>query len=178
MLGDQTKGENAMLHILHQIETILPTLLQDEQIWQSLYVDYHPPTVERLWTAWNGYRVYLHRIHPCAREQALFHPHPWPSAMRVLEGEYEMAVGFGAGTQAPPVAARMISRGDFCYEMTHPDGWHYVRPLGAATLSVMVTGQPWARDTPKSDRPLHPLRPEQVEELLHLFRGRYPATAR
>jgi hypothetical protein len=162
-----------MLDVLAQVEADLPELLQDERVWQSLYVDYHPPTVERLWTAWGEYRVYLHRIHPCERAQALFHPHPWPSAMRVLEGEYEMAVGFGAGTEAPPVAALMTARGDFRYEMTHPDSWHYVRPLGGPTLSVMVTGKPWGRDAPRSNRPLRPLRAEQAAELLRLFRAAY-----
>ena len=72
-----------MLDVLTQVERALPALLQDESVWQSLYVDYHPPMVERLWTRWGEYRVFLHRIHPCERGQALFHPHPWPSAMRV-----------------------------------------------------------------------------------------------
>jgi hypothetical protein len=53
-----------MLEVLAQLERALPTMLQDENIWQSLYVDYHPPTVERLWTSWSDCRVYLHRIHP------------------------------------------------------------------------------------------------------------------
>jgi hypothetical protein len=163
-----------MLEVLAQLEKALPALLRDEGIWQSLHVDYHPPTVERLWTRWREYRVYLHRIHPCEREEALFHPHPWPSAMRVLGGEYEMAVGFGPGMQAPPVAALTVSRGDFRYEMTHPDSWHYVRPLGAPTLSVMVTGKPWERESHKSSTPLRALESEQVAELLRLFRARYP----
>ncbi len=102
-----------MLDVLFHVEKALPQLLQDESAWNSVLVDYHPPTVERLWTAWQGYRVYLHRIHPCEHEQALFHPHPWPSAMRVLDGEYEMAVGFGAGTQTPPVAALYDRAGGF-----------------------------------------------------------------
>jgi hypothetical protein len=148
-------------------------MLEDESPWQSLYVDYHPPTVERLWTTWHLYRVYLHRIHPCEREQALFHPHPWPSAMRVLEGEYEMAVGFGPGMEEPPVAALMVSRGDFRYEMTHPDSWHYVRPLGQPTFSLMVTGSPWTRTSHKSEKPLHPLSAEQREEIFRFFRERY-----
>lgn len=95
-----------MLDVLAQLEQDLPEMLKDESIWRSLYVDYHPPTVERLWTPWREYRAFLHRIHPCDRQQALFHPHPWPSAMRVLEGAYEMAVGFGAGMAEPPVAAK------------------------------------------------------------------------
>jgi hypothetical protein len=163
-----------MLDILAAVEHVLPQLLQDESSWRSLYVDYHPPVVERLWILWREYRVSLHRIHPCEREQALFHPHPWPSAMRVLEGDYEMAVGFGAGVETPPVAALMIAQGDFRYEMTHPDSWHYVRPLGRPSLSVMVTGKPWAREAPRSSKPLQPLRAAQVAELFRLFRARYP----
>lgn len=166
-----------MLNILSQVERALPELLQNEPIWQSLYIDYHPPTVERLWMPWGEYRVSLHRIHPCEREQALFHPHPWPSAMRVLDGDYEMAVGFGTGSVVPPVAALMVAQGDFRYEMTHPDAWHYVRPLGGPTLSVMVTGKPWARESPRSSRPLQTLKPEQTAELFRLFRRYYPPTA-
>jgi hypothetical protein len=62
--------------------------------------------------------------------------------------------------------------------MTHPDSWHYVRPLGAPTLSVMVTGKPWDRDSHKSSKPLQPLRAEQVVELLRLFRARYPSASK
>ena len=166
-----------MLDILSRIEQDLPRLLREESVWQSLYVDYHHPMVERLWKTWSDYRVFLHRIHPCASDQALFHPHPWPSAMRVLEGEYEMAVGFGAGLETPPVAALMVARGDFRYEMTHPDSWHYVRPLDRPTLSVMVTGKPWARETPKLSKRLYPLAPDKVEDLLERFRALYPEAA-
>ena len=164
-----------MLDTLAAVEHNLPELLRDEDAWRSVFVDYHPPTVERLWTRWNDCRVYLHRIHPCPPGAALFHPHPWPSAMRILAGEYEMAVGFGAGLDPPPFAALMVASGDFRYAMTHPDAWHYVRPLAAPTMSLMVTGRPWDRTAPKSDKPLLPLAPEQVAEILRFFRERYPA---
>ena len=88
-----------------------------------------------------------------------------------------MAVGFGTGTKAPPVAALLIARGDFRYEMTHPDSWHYVRPLRGATLSLMVTGKPWDREAPRSTSPLRRLQPEQVAELLRSFRSLLPADA-
>jgi hypothetical protein len=94
--------------------------------------------------------------------------------MHILAGEYEMAVGFGRGTAPPPIAALLIARRDFRYEMTHPDSWHYVRPLGEPTLSVMVTGQPWDRASPKSSKPLQPLGTEQIAELLRLFRAQFP----
>ena len=164
-----------MLDILATVESELPELLQDESAWSSIYIDYHPPTVERLWRNWNGYRIYLHRIHPCGAGEALFHPHPWPSAMRILEGEYEMAVGYGKGETVPPVAALMIAAGDFRYEMTDPDAWHYVRPLERPSMSLMVTGKPWDRPAPRSSKPLAPLAAETCHELLRLFREHYPS---
>jgi hypothetical protein len=163
-----------MLDTLAAVERELPELLQDESGWNSVYIDYHPPTVERLWRNWNGYRIYLHRIHPCAAGEALFHPHPWPSAMRILEGEYEMAVGYGKGETVPPVAALMIAAGDFRYEMTDPDAWHYVRPLGRPSVSLMVTGKPWDRPSPRSGKVLQPLNEGQRAALLEFFRRRYP----
>lgn len=163
-----------MLNVLYAVEAELPHLLADEAGWNSLYIDYHPPTVARLWRSWREYRISLHRIHPCAAGEALFHPHPWPSAMRVLAGEYEMAVGYGPGETAPPVAARMIATGDFRYEMTEPDAWHYVRPIGAPTYSVMVTGIPWTRSSPTPGKPLRALTVAEGVELLRFFRQRYP----
>ncbi|MCL5996822.1 MAG: hypothetical protein M1546_12315 [Chloroflexi bacterium] len=163
-----------MLDVLYTVEKELPILLQDEGAWKSLYVDYHPPIVERLWLGWREYRVNLHRIHPCGPGEALFHPHPWPSAMRVLVGEYEMAVGYGQGDTPPPIAVLMIASTEFCYEMTEPDAWHYVRPIGGPTLSLMVTGKPWERWSPRSEKPLHPLSAEQRDLIFRFFRARYP----
>jgi hypothetical protein len=162
-----------MLDVLEAAERELPALLRDEGGWNSVYIDYHPPTVERLWRKWGAYRIYLHRIHPCPRGEALFHPHPWPSAMRILSGEYEMAVGYGKGEQAPPIAALMIAAGDFRYEMTDPDAWHYVRPIGAPAMTLMVTGPPWDRWSHRSDKPLVALSDEQKSAILRFFRQRY-----
>jgi hypothetical protein len=163
-----------MLAILHAVEHELPLLLQDEAGWQSLYIDYHPPFVERLWRQWGEYRIQLHRIHPCGRGEALFHPHPWPSAMRVLAGDYEMAIGYGQGETPPPIACLLVASADFRYEMTDPHAWHYVRPLNQPSLSVMVTGRPWQPAAPKSRPELRPLLPEQQRVLIHYFRSRYP----
>jgi hypothetical protein len=94
--------------------------------------------------------------------------------MRLLAGEYEMAVGYGKGETVPPVAALIIARGNFLYEMTDPDAWHYVRPLGGPTLSLMVTGKPRGRPAPRSSKPLVALTDVQRDELFRLFRERYP----
>jgi hypothetical protein len=168
----------SMLEILAAVEKDLPHLLLDEEAWKGVFIDYHPPTVERLWARWRDYRVYLHRIYPCEPGEALFHPHPWPSAMRILAGEYEMAVGYGTGVESPPIAALMLAKGDFRYEMTDPDAWHYVRPIGEPSLSLMVTGPRWERAMPQEiahrDKPLEALTDAQRAELFRLFRERYP----
>ena len=93
-----------MFKRLREVEQELPDLLEKE-IWNGLYIDYHPPIVERVWTQVGENRIYLHRIHPCSEGEALFHPHPWPSAMRILSGEYEMGIGYGEGTEPPEIAA-------------------------------------------------------------------------
>ncbi len=109
-----------MLDILARVEIDLPALLVDTDSWNTLDINYHTPFVERLWRPYGPHhRVALHRIHPCAASYALFHRHPWPSAMRVLEGTYEMAIGYG--WSPPPIAARIIADAGFAYEMTEPD---------------------------------------------------------
>lgn len=164
-----------MLDVLARLEAELPALLADDPAWQSLDIDYHPPRVERLWRSWGNYRVSLHRIHPCGPTDALFHPHPWPSAMRILEGTYEMAVGYGAGSTPPPFAARLVSTGDLRYEMIDKDAWHYVRPIGKPAMTIMVTGTPWQRDAAgvEPDGPLSPLSTEARTEMMRWYRAFY-----
>lgn len=163
---------STMLTVLSEAERMLPELLKTRK-WNSLLVDYHPPFVERLWCQWLDFRICLHRIRACDEGAALFHPHPWPSAMRVVAGRYEMGVGYTAGDTAPPVAAKLIMPAGTAYEMTEPDGWHYVRPLTDVTLSVMVSGKPWSRRCPKNTKQLRPLAQHVVAELLEVFRCHY-----
>jgi hypothetical protein len=163
-----------MLAVLHEIERALPELLSTTEGWRSLDVTYHPPRVERVLRDHGGRRIHLHVIHPCASNDALFHPHPWPSAVRVLSGNYEMAVGAGAGEAPPPIALTLVAESGLAYEMTHPDGWHRVRPIDAPSCSLMVTDAPWGRWAPRSDAPLRPLPDSRMEEILAIFRTHYP----
>lgn len=166
-----------MLSTLYEAERALPQLLTSAEGWQSLDIDYHPPRVERLYRPFGAGRLMVHRIAPCTREQALFHPHPWPCAVRVLTGPYEMGTGYGAGVSPPEVAVRLVADGSLAYEMVEPDAWHYVCPRGGSTLSVMVTGPPWSRPPVRTpDRPLGPLPAGVVEAMLVEFRRFYPAT--
>lgn len=160
-----------MLEILKQAEIELCSLLAEPDRWQTLDINYEKPRVERVWTQWGDYRINLHKIHPC--EEAFFHPHPWPSAIKILSGVYEMAIDYGAGLEEPPEAARMILTSGSEYEMLNPDGWHYVRPLIEPVMSLMVTGKPWNRSMPKSDKVvLSTLSNESKTELITYFKIR------
>lgn len=166
-------AQGKMLEALESVERALPLLLADPDAWRTLDVTYHPPRVERVFLQHGELRVSLHCIHACERSEALFHPHPWPSAMRILSGSYEMAVGHGSGRDAPPIAATMITGPGTSYEMTEPDAWHYVRPVGGAVYTLMVTGKPWPRETPKSSEPLTELSPERKREIMEIFAKAY-----
>lgn len=162
-----------MLTKLSEVEKVLPELLKHEAQWNDLFINYHPPFVERLWLQLGDYRISLHRIHPCTKDEALFHPHPWPSAMRIVHGSYEMAVGYGSGNDSPPVAILIIATQGFSYEMTHPDTWHYVRPVDEPVYTPMVTGKPWKRESSQADKTLQSLSERQRRELFNFFRGVY-----
>lgn len=157
-----------MLDKLLEIEKLLPKLLRDPSVdWKSVYVDYHPPIVERLWLDINDVRLYLHRIHTCAREEALFHPHPWPSAMRIINGEYEMGIGYSADNTPPAeTLTKLIVTKGVAYSMEARNSWHYVAPVSPTSLSVMVTGKPWDRPAPKPDRLLRSLTEDEKKLLL------------
>jgi len=128
----------------------LPTLLGQPEAWADMHIIYHPPRVERLWLQLESHRLFLHRIYPCARDQALWHPHPWPSAVRLLTGRYEHAIAGtavqddGSGQAVPTeVLSRMVLTAGCEYEMVHPQAWHVVRPLDKPSLSVMLVGAPY-----------------------------------
>jgi len=164
-----------LLAALHRAEKLLPEFLDDDEEWNSLDVNYEPPRVERLWREFEeGFRVCLHRIHPC--EKALFHPHPWPSAIKIVSGLYEMGIGYGVGKEDPPEVATVVLAAGSYYEMVEPNGWHYVRPLAEPSLSVMVTGLPWDLRHPGEKNPdgkLGPLNDKDSDKLLDEFRKRY-----
>lgn len=164
-----------MLDTLFQIEKELRgnNLLCGIEDWESLDITYHPPRVERLWRQVGQFRLSLHRIHHCKDSDELFHPHPWPSAMRIIQGLYEMKVGYGIGDDLPPVAAKIILSSGNVYEMTDPNGWHSVRPLTDVTYTVIVTGMPWERKSPKSTEPLVPLMNDVKAEILSVFYKHY-----
>lgn len=148
--------------------------------WNSLFVDYEKPHVERLWVPWahpdSGarLRICLHKIHPCDLEsEALFHPHNWPAVMEIVHGTYVMDVGHSDSDKPPTdVDARIECVPSSLYSMTAKDGWHRVAPIGGNVLSIMIMGPPWGRAwvSKPTTTPCRPLTPEERGSLLESFR--------
>ena len=177
-----------MLNILRNVMTdILPDLLRDGEPWNSLDINYERPHVKRLWRQYGNHRVLLHKIEPCGRDEAFWHPHKSPSAVLVLNDQdtevlYEMGTGYGAwhgpGSSKPPVSMSMIVSGhaEFAYEMVDPLSWHYVRPINDPSYSLMIIGRPWVVSLPVDKvPPLKPLDEATKEALLDTFRRLVPA---
>ena len=165
----------SMLPMFQKMEQEILDLMKDETAWRSLYVDYHPPIVERIWRQWGEYRVYLHRIHPCIPGEALFHRHAWPQAVRVISGTYEMGVGVlpFQTSSTPLLVISLMGPGSY-YEMNHPSGGHYVQPIGQPSRSVLLTGPPREKiEAPKSTKPLHELSPAMFRKNFDFFRDYY-----
>ena len=167
---------------LLDIEKQLPELLEERAAWQSMDVNYVPPRVERLWRQVDDIRICLHRIHPC--EKALIHPHPWPSAVRVIQGSYEMVVGTGnmeqlANTQGNFSVAKFILAPGSAYEMVEENSWHNVKPLNESSYSLMIMG-PKYREADRIDhtrygqgKSFKTLEQSAIDELLDFFGKHY-----
>lgn len=164
-----------MIDKLQQIEDKkILELLSKPELWQTKLVNYFPPIVERCWIQLGNYRLLLHFIHECKAEDALFHTHRWPSAMHVLNGKYEMGLGFGEGDVPPPKMATILFDNGGYYDMTHKDGWHYVRPIGGVCATVMLTGPTWDREETAKDFPkLGPLTEQRKLIMLEWFANWY-----
>jgi hypothetical protein len=136
-----------MIKRLMDAEVFLPDLLGMPDLWNTLDVDYFPPRVERLWLQYDrDHRLYIHLIHP-TDEPCLFHKHRWEAAFKMVRGAYEMGlarcereIGSDEAHALPPTARFVLSAGSY-YEMTDTHALHYVRPLGKASLSLMMTGR-------------------------------------
>lgn len=154
----------------------LPKKLRSDppEKWNAIDIDFHPPHIERLWQSWRDeYRLNLHFIHHCVSHTALYHPHAWPAAIRVVKGRYGMVTGYGAGDIPPPYSFSFVLPKGAYYEMVDPDAWHAEYPFSATALTVSLSGKPWPRKAPKSPHPLSGIKIERRVEILKMFAGFY-----
>lgn len=183
-----------MIETLKQIEReqILNILSQDISKYKTLYVDYEHPYVERLqFNLDDGYRLFFHVIHKCKTEEALYHPHPWPSVMHILKGTYETGISYSedeehyknteTGELNSIIAQNEVAKfiidgynplGIAYYEMLNRKGWHYVRPIDDVCHTVMLTHTPWYKGN-KATKVLQPLSEERALQIQKWFRNKY-----
>jgi hypothetical protein len=122
--------------------------------WESKAIRYEYPHVDRLFMKYatpgsTAARLNLHVIRPCS-DDALFHPHPWPSAMKILKGSYKMKVGDKECANPHRVVKEhgTITLVPGMYSMNDHRMWHSVQVApGTAVYSIMVTGLPYEGET-------------------------------
>lgn len=143
-----------MLEILYTAERLLPRLLLETSGWNGIYADSEKPHLTRLWRQWGPYRINLHHFLGCSPGQAFAHPHPWPFAVRILSGRYEMTIGCAGDDPSvvPPTVCTVILGPGDVYEMTHPLGYHGIRPLDEESRTLMISGPPsWPENRVRSN---------------------------
>lgn len=164
-----------MIQYLLNTEEILADLLTRHEL-HSMCIDYHPPTVKRIWFQVGDLRIYLHKIYPCDKSaDALYHPHPWQSAIRIIEGKYEMGIGHSA-TKRPPLVTdcKLVLPSGSMYEMLDQDSWHWVNPIKDPVYTLMVTSKPNKRDIPlEPGKKFEKLTFEDCEDILSTFNFYY-----
>lgn len=167
------------IEILKSLEGDIRTLLDSPEVWKTLDVDYFPPRVERLYTDYKGYRIFLHTIHPTDKP-CLFHKHRWPAAFKQLKGSYEMGISYSekevSSDEAyllPNVARFIINEGTY-YEMTQTDCLHFVNPKGEVSYSIMITRDMYPEASFRKetlDRVLEELSEKVKIEKLEIYKG-------
>jgi hypothetical protein len=144
-----------MIKILNIVELNINSLVKTSKL-NTMYIDYHKPYVKRIWFQFVDYRVYLHKIEPCNEPlEALYHPHPWKSIIRILN-EY------------PKTVCKLVLPAGTVYEMTDPNGWHYVSPVHEPVYSLMITGERYGREMPLM--PNKEFRELEESEILDILR--------
>jgi hypothetical protein len=116
----------------------------DAALWGSIVINKRKPHTYRSFIQQGDSRICFHRFEPCEPEDSFAHPHPWPSSMLILDGEYEMAVGhtpdLRSGEPSPVINVK-LSAGSI-YEMNDRHTWHQVIPR-TRCYSLMVNGARW-----------------------------------
>lgn len=162
-----------MIELLKKIEKDnLLELLSNGSNWNTLFIDYYPPVVERLWLQYdNNHRLFVHKIYP-TREPCLYHKHKWEAAFKLIKGSYEMGVTYSEkeisseeAYNLKDISRFILSAGSY-YEMLNTHTLHYVKPLDSYSISLMLTGnmypEPRQEAVTKELKPLSNLKKLQL----------------
>lgn len=144
---DNKKMLDVLSHALH----LLPGLMAVRELWSSLIVNRRKPWTYRAFTSFphdgENFRICLHRFATCDEMESFLHPHPWPGAFIILQGQYLMNLGQSADRISKPTdVARILLGPGSSYAITNPLTWHSVTPIEEC-FTVMVNGTPWDTQT-------------------------------
>ncbi|MEI6400199.1 MAG: hypothetical protein WCO58_01600 [bacterium] len=119
----------------------------------------------------------MHKIESCdSKKEALFHPHPWDSVIRIVKGAYEMGIGHSENEEAPVcIDSEIMLAPTSVYTMTEKNGWHYVSPLNdTPSYSLMVTANPNGRVMPiEPKKEFRKLDKVEIMDILDVFDNYY-----
>lgn len=161
--------------LLAEVESELPERIAKGD-FRSMHVTYAKPYVERLFYSRGEHRVFLHRIDSCTPEEALWHLHPWPSLIKVLDTEgglYRHSIGDRTSVFALQTGTASVLR-PITYTMLEPKAFHSVS-TDNASWSVMITGPRWSPPEPSKHQAV--IAQTRVRELLKRWGEFYPAKA-
>ena len=113
-------------------------------LWESIVINKRKPHTYRAFIHHEDSRICLHRFEPCEPEDSFAHPHPWPSSMLILSGQYEMAVGHTSDLDSrdPKDVIDLTLGAGSIYKMDDRHTWHQVIPRSRC-YSLMVNGPRW-----------------------------------
>lgn len=128
-----------MIDVLYKMTRLLPRLLKDRNGWEGRYYTFeNVPRFRILSRKVGSYRVGLHDMDK--HDASMAHPHPWPSAALIIQGGYEMYMGFSEDEERPSLVGPIFLSPGSYYEMKKREVWHSVRPL-TKTLTLFVFGK-------------------------------------
>lgn len=166
-----------MLELLYKVEnSIVELLYKNANNINTMYIDYHKPYVSRIWFLDEELdcRVFLHKIEPCNESsEALYHPHKWDSAVRIISGKYEMGVGHSETDEIPKTDCILILGAGACYVMPEKDGWHYVSPIEVTHTLMVIPNKLNGRKMPvEPEKKFRKLTRNEVTDMFYTFRER------
>jgi hypothetical protein len=156
----------------YEISRLKEYLQDPHKLWSSLLIEKYPPVIHRLSLKLSITRtLVLHRLFKCQNTHAYMHSHSWPFAIKVIEGGYEMGVGFSSRRNVTPSVTytTYVGAGN-SYEMCSSDVWHYTKILEPVqeSYSIMLIGP---RQRPRYAQNNFPLNVEQRAAIFTFFKS-------
>ena len=171
-LLQQQVEKNILKELSHYNQQELIKLLNSDAPFQSLFVDYEHPYVERLYLPGDKYRLSLHKIlpHDWTIQDSLYHRHDYPTGIKIFDGMYKMESGYSPNELEPENACTSYYNSWSMYIMTDPNQWHRIKHIDWPSYSMMITGPKFRRE--KTNRPSkkqYPLGAERIQGLKNEF---------